>query len=105
MSTTRQEMSPIPTMADEALAEARELPQCEALLDGGRCPHPASRRKWHWRLCRECAERSAYRLEARVLPSGKIETAPAAGGEITVEAASGSCRQPPPRTKPSHSKT
>ena len=64
-------------MADEALAEARQFPQCEAIVDNGeRCPQPASRRKWHWRLCRECRQRPAYRLEARVRPDGTIETAP-----------------------------
>lgn len=52
--------------------------QCEALIapDGQRCPNPAERRRSHWALCRQCRKRPAYRLEARVLPGGRIETAP-----------------------------
>ena len=64
-------------MAD--LTDKRDAPppvQCEALVEGGRCPNPAQYRRSHWHLCRECRKRPAYRLEARVLPGGKIETAP-----------------------------
>jgi len=55
---------------------APALPQCEAIIEGGRCPNLATHRRSHWHLCRECRRRPAYRLEARVLPGGKIETAP-----------------------------
>jgi len=54
----------------------QSLNQCEALIEGGRCPNPATHRRSHWHLCRECRQRPAYRLEARVLPGGTIETAP-----------------------------
>lgn len=52
------------------------LGQCEALIapDGRRCERPAELRRSHWTLCRQCRKRPAYRLEARVLPGGKIET-------------------------------
>ena len=54
----------------------QSLNQCEALIEGGRCSNPAQYRRSHWHLCRECRQRPAYRLEARVLPGGTIETAP-----------------------------
>jgi len=50
--------------------------QCEAIIEGGRCPNPATRHKWYWAVCEEHRKRPAYRLEARVRPDGKIETAP-----------------------------
>ena len=67
----------MPRNAGNAGNQAHQLPQCEAIIDGGiRCPNPATHRRSHWALCWECRKRPAYRLEARVLTGGKIETAP-----------------------------